>query len=378
MPGALGGAWTELLVLQPTAFCNIDCTYCYLPARNDRRRMSSDVLEAIFRAVLRSRFVLDTLTVVWHAGEPLVLPPDWYGSAFAIAERYRPAGLRLRHSFQSNGLLLDALWVDFLSRSGAEIGLSIDGPSHLHDARRRTRSGAGTHTRAMRGLSLLREADLPFHVISVLTAGSLEQPDALFDFYVANGIRRVAFNVEETEGINTRSSLAGRSQEARFRDFLRRFFARMQAEPGAIVLREWERAVAVIRARGIAPAGQETEPMRIVSVDVSGNVSSFSPEFLGMRHEQYGDFSFGNVLSEDIDTIAGRVLASSLASDIHTGVAACECSCAWFRYCGGGSPSNKLFENGSVASTETMFCRLVQQALLDVVLETIESGEATA
>src|ERR1700730_17458704 len=128
MSGACAGAWTELLVLQPTPFCNIDCTYCYLPARTDRRRMSSAVLAATFSAVLHSRFARDVLTVVWHAGEPLVLSPDWYETAFAIAERYRPAGLRVRHAFQSNGLLLDARWVDFLASSGAEIGLSIDGP----------------------------------------------------------------------------------------------------------------------------------------------------------------------------------------------------------------------------------------------------------
>lgn len=378
MPRPAEGVWTELLVLQATPFCNIDCSYCYLPARADRRRMSAAVLDAAFRAVLRSRFVRDELTVVWHAGEPLVLPPSWYEEAFAVADRHRPAGLRLRHSFQSNGLLLDARWADFLAQSGAEIGLSLDGPAHLHDSRRRTRGGGGTHAQAMRGLALLREAGLPFHVITVLTAASLDEPDALFDFYAAHGISRVAFNVEEAEGANARSSLAGPAHEARFRAFLRRFFARMQAAPGAIALREWERALAVIRARGIAPEGQETEPLRIVSVDVAGNVSTFSPEFLGLRHPRYGDFCFGNVLSDEFETIAARALASPLASDIRAGITACERSCAWFRYCGGGSPSNKLSENGSVVSTETMFCRLVQQALLDEVLETIEGQEVAA
>jgi uncharacterized protein len=365
--------WTELLVLQPTPFCNIVCTYCYLPARNDRRRMSAAVLDAAFREVLQSRFVRDELTVVWHAGEPLVLPPDWYEAAFAIAERHRPPALRLRHSFQSNGLLLDARWIEFLRRSGAEIGLSIDGPAHLHDRTRLARNGAGTHARAMRGLTLLREAGLPFHVISVLTNASLDEPDTLFDFYAANGICRVALNIEETEGANSGSSLAGPAQEVRFRAFLRCFFARMQREPGTIVLREWERAIAVIRARGTTPCGQETEPLRILSVGVAGDVGSFSPEFLGMDDRRYGDLTFGNVLTDDIETITSRILASSLARDIRAGIAACERSCAWFRYCGGGSPSNKLYENGSVASTETMFCRLAQQVLLDVALETIEA-----
>src|SRR5439155_818094 len=207
-------------------------TYCYLPARTDRRRMSAAVLDATFRGVLQSRFVRNELTVVWHAGEPLALPPDWYEAAFARAERHRPHALRLRHSFQSNGLLLDARWIEFLRRSGAEIGLSIDGPAHLHDRTRLTRSGAGTHWRAMRGLD---------------------------------------------------------------------------------------------------PYGQETEPLRILSVGVAGDVGSFSPEFLGMRDARYGDFTFGNVLTDDIETITSRILASSLARDIRAGIAACERSCAWFR-----------------------------------------------
>ncbi|MBX7268664.1 hypothetical protein KIF24_23340 [Micromonospora sp. Llam7] len=34
------------LVLQPTSFCNLDCTYCYLPDRRSRRLMSVPVATA--------------------------------------------------------------------------------------------------------------------------------------------------------------------------------------------------------------------------------------------------------------------------------------------------------------------------------------------
>jgi hypothetical protein len=30
----------RLLVMQPTPFCNLDCTYCYLPHRDDKRRLA--------------------------------------------------------------------------------------------------------------------------------------------------------------------------------------------------------------------------------------------------------------------------------------------------------------------------------------------------
>ena len=60
--------------------------------------------------------------------------------------------------------------------------------------------------------------------------------------------------------------------------------------------------------------------------------------------------------------------ALAMANDVAAGVSKCREGCAWFRFCGGGAPGNKYFENGSFDSTQTLFCRLHRQALADVVL----------
>ena len=48
------GAPEQLVVIQPTPFCNIDCDYCYLPDRNVTRRMSAETLSAIAHEVCTS------------------------------------------------------------------------------------------------------------------------------------------------------------------------------------------------------------------------------------------------------------------------------------------------------------------------------------
>jgi uncharacterized protein len=58
--------------------------------------------------------------------------------------------------------------------------------------------------------------------------------------------------------------------------------------------------------------------------------------------------------------------------EIQSGVQACRESCEYFDICLGGVPGNKLFENGSFNTTETLFCRLSKKAVIDVVLEQIE------
>jgi len=40
--------------------------------------------------------------------------------------------------------------------------------------------------------------------------------------------------------------------------------------------------------------------------------------------------------------------------------------------CGGGEPVNKLFENGSFASSETTYCRMTKMRATDLVLDRLE------
>jgi hypothetical protein len=80
----------ELLVVQPTPFCNINCRYCYLPDRNSRVVVAQQTLINLFSQVFASGWVQDCLSVVWHAGEPMVLPIGFYCDAFrANAARNR-------------------------------------------------------------------------------------------------------------------------------------------------------------------------------------------------------------------------------------------------------------------------------------------------
>ena len=87
--------------------------------------------------------------------------------------------------------------------------------------RRRTRSGKGTHARVMQGIDTLRRNGVPFHVICVIGAQSLDAVDELMDFFIAEGIRDVGFNIEEIEGVNRSSTLQQDDIDTRFRQVLR-------------------------------------------------------------------------------------------------------------------------------------------------------------
>jgi len=361
----------RLLVLQPTPFCNIDCSYCYLSDRKSTAKMSLATMDLVCQRVFESPFLDRQLEVAWHGGEPLTVPAAWYEEATALMARRCPAELQLRHCFQTNGLLLNKDWVRFFVRTGARVGLSIDGPADLHDANRRTRRGHGTHKGAMRAARLLQDEDHPFHVITVLTERALDHPERLFDFYVQNGIQEVGFNIEEIEGVHTGSSLADGSVETRFRKFIRRFFQLVWDAPGLLRVRELESAIGVLLSDEPV-RDQQNVPFAIVSVGCDGTISTFSPELLSAHHPRFDSFVFGHVATHRLSDIEHAPLFRAISSEIRRGVDACERSCRYFRWCGGGAPANKLFETERFDATETMHCRLTRQVVLDEVIAGIE------
>jgi uncharacterized protein len=361
----------ELLVIQPTPFCNIDCSYCYLPDRDSRKKMSTEVLHAVFARVFESDLVRHPFTVLWHAGEPLVMPPRFYEEAVGIAREHNREEMPVLHAVQTNATLISREWCDLFKAHDFLVGVSVDGPAFLHDRHRKTRRGEGTFTRVREGLRILAEEGVPVQVISVLTAYSLDYPDELFDFYQEVGAREVAFNVEEVEGPHARSTMQRAEIDARYRRFLDRFFTLATRASPPLFVRELDLA---LRSGGDGERAQEVTPFKIVNVDCEGNFSTFSPELLGIEGGPYGGFGLGNVLTDSLESVRSSPRLLALAADVAEGVERCRQTCPYFRRCGGVAPANKYFENGDLRSTETLFCRLTRKAVLDVTFAGLRRG----
>jgi uncharacterized protein len=370
----------ELLVIQPTPFCNIDCRYCYLPNRNSKAVVTLETLSNLFSQVFASGWAHDGLSVIWHAGEPMVLPIGFYRSAFRMIDALRPAGMGITHSFQTNGTLIDEPWCRFFAEEHINLGVSIDGPKRLHDRNRLSRSGRGTFDKTIAGIRLLRRHEVPFHVISVLSMDGMLAPREMFDFYVDEGIQHVCFNVEESEGDYVSQSFANTDVEAAYYRFLSEFWRLSTQAPGTIAfVREIEHALQqVIRPKDAPFTNQLVEPFAITSMDWAGNVSTFSPELLGMKNREYEDFLLGNINHDKLVDFPERANFSKMLNDIEKGIAMCRASCEYFSVCGGGEPVNKLAENGTFASTETTYCRVTKMQATDLVLDALERVQPSA
>jgi uncharacterized protein len=377
------GAWgpVRLLVIQPTPFCNLDCDYCYLPDRGNRRRISLAVLEAAVERVLESPWFEGGFTLLWHAGEPLTMSIAFYDEATAriqaLLERRGLPPSTVVQSLQTNATTIDGAWCDCFARNGIHVGVSMDGPAFLHDAHRVTRTGLPTHAAVMRGIGWLQRRGIPFQVIAVLTAESLNHAEAMADFFLEHGIADVGFNMEETEGANAHSSLeasgaARQALEARYQSFMAVIWRRSREHPDRLRIREFDGVASLASSGARLAATDMNTPFVIVNVDAAGNTSTFDPELLSVATADYGDFSFGNVLSSSLEAMAASPKFERVAAEIAAGVERCRSSCEYFGLCGGGAGSNKYWEHGSFDCSTTQHCRYRIQLVTDVVVEGME------
>jgi uncharacterized protein len=356
----------RLIILQPTSYCNINCSYCYLNHRDDKRLMSQEVVEALRDKIFWRLPRQSAPIVVWHAGEPTTAPIGWYEHAYGRLLDVAPA--QTSFAMQSNGVAINERWIELFRRTNTNVSLSIDGPQRFHDARRRTRNGKPTWQVAVRTLKRLQGAGFDPSVITVLHPQGLECPGAYYAFYRDHSITQVSFSVDELEGANRISSFASRDFKPAITAFLVAMLEQAYRDNFPLHIREVERIAQKLAGVELSE-NEQVEPWAAIVVAVDGSVSTFSPEFMEMSAPAYDNFVFGNILNNSFEDCSRRPSFWRASQEIEQGVAACKASCKYFAVCGGGSPVNKLSEKGDMTVTETDFCRLTTQTSADALLK---------
>ena len=310
----------RLIILQPTPYCNINCSYCYLGHRDDKRLMSREVVEALREKIFRRLSPRSAPIVVWHAGEPTAAPIEWY--EYAYGRLLDVAAPHASFAMQSNGIAIDDRWIDLFRRTNTNVSLSIDGPQRFHDARRRTRNDKPTWHLAIRALKRLQNAGFDPSVITVLHPDGLQCPEDYYAFYREHGVTQVSFSVDELEGANKSSSFGGRDFKPAVTGFVLAILGQAYRDDFPLHIREVERIAQKLAGFELSE-NEQVEPWAAIVVAADGSVSTFSPELMEMNAPDYGNFVFGNILEGDLEDFSNAQAFLRARREIAQGVSAC-------------------------------------------------------
>lgn len=176
------------VMAKPTgAKCNLSCDYCFFLKKEQLYpgstfRMADEVLEAYIRQTLEAHRV-PQVTIAWQGGEPTLMGLDFFRRAVELEKKYARPGMRIENTLQTNGVLIDARWCRFLRENHFLVGLSLDGPRHLHDAYRHDKVGNSVFDRVVKAARLLQKHRVEFNVLCTVNAANSRQPLEVYRFF---------------------------------------------------------------------------------------------------------------------------------------------------------------------------------------------------
>lgn len=177
--------------------CNLGCQYCFylekeklFPAQ-ENYRMSDEVLETYIRTYIQSQKT-PAVQFAWQGGEPTLMGLSFFRKVVILQQKYA-GGRDIHNAFQTNGTLLDDAWCAFFATEKFLVGLSLDGPEHIHNRYRIDKKGAGSHRHVMAGLQCLKKWRVEFNTLTCVTRQSPEEALEIYRFLKQQGVEFMQF-----------------------------------------------------------------------------------------------------------------------------------------------------------------------------------------
>ena len=176
------------VMAKPTgAICNLDCEYCFFLSKEalypgSPFRMGDDVLETYIKQIIESQNV-PQVTIAWQGGEPTLMGLEFFQRAMELVEKYARSGVNIENTIQTNGTKLDHDWCRFFKKHNFLVGLSMDGPEHIHDTYRVDKNGKGTFERVMTAARLLQKYNVEFNILCTVHSANGDHPLEVYRFF---------------------------------------------------------------------------------------------------------------------------------------------------------------------------------------------------
>lgn len=181
----------KLIIKSVGDYCNIKCKGCFYFDKDQSNvtLMDQSTLEKIIDLSLENG---NNHYISWHGGEPLLAGIDFYEYAISLQKKHKNS--KWINSIQTNGILLNKKWVEFLKTNNFGIGISINGNREFHDAVRLNQNGKGTYDYAIRGLNLLHRENINPGIICTVTKSMETFGKKIFHDLVKLGATYISFN----------------------------------------------------------------------------------------------------------------------------------------------------------------------------------------
>lgn len=323
--------------------CNLNCTYCFYLEKADFfnqtkvHRMSDHVLEEMIRQLMQQSG--PEVSMTWQGGEPTLMGLDFYKKAVAFQQQYGN-GKTVGNGFQTNGVLINEAWADFLAQYQFLVGLSLDGPRHIHDKYRRDNGGNGTWKKVDKAAKLLLSKGVATNAMVCLNDYSVNYPEEIYNYHKNLGLSFMQFiPIVETDKNDPTKAAPFSITAEQYGEFLCRMFDLWQKDFQQGMPTTSVRHFESVFHRYVGLPAPECTMMRECGVYlvVEHDGSCYCCDFFVEEDKYLGNITQGQTLLAMLNSGRQHRFGQAKADLNDT----CK-ACPWLPYCYGGCPKDRI------------------------------------
>ncbi|MEI7613565.1 MAG: radical SAM protein [Betaproteobacteria bacterium] len=348
------------LLVKVHSRCNLMCDYCYeyncgnTSWRKKPKEMSEVVYEQMLLRVrdhslrhgVREQFFS------FHGGEPLLRRPDFFRYAVARAKEVLGPEISIKFGTQTNATLLTEETVNLFAELEIGVGVSIDGPEHVHNKNRVYSNGRPSYQDTLSGLQHLlteRGRSIFGGILAVMDVN--EDPIPVFEHL--SSFRPPSVDFLEPHG-NWDELPIGKASadDLRYADWLIRLFDYWFDGGGrAVPIRKFEEIIEHLLGGKGSVESFGLEPVSLLTIATDGAIemvdcikaSGPDAEYLGL-----------NVFDHEFDAALAHPMMRLRQIGIDALAASCR-SCKLVWVCGGGYLPHRYSTNNGYINP-TIYC----------------------
>ncbi len=186
-----------LLIKPASSLCNLRCSYCFYHDVSSHRETASfgvmreDLLETLVRKALAQAD--GQCMFGFQGGEPTLAGLDFYRRLVQLQKQYNIKNIRIINTIQTNGMLIDDEWAEFLAEHRFLVGLSLDGTREVHDHFRVDEKGNGTYDRVVAAARRLEKHHAEFNILCVVNNYVARYAKQVYQNLKKQGFRYIQF-----------------------------------------------------------------------------------------------------------------------------------------------------------------------------------------
>lgn len=362
----------NFFLIDLTKGCNLKCTYCFRELDRNTPKMEDTRLAEICGALIAysRKNPNQHMTIQAWGGEPLLE----LSKVLEIRKRFDDEGLNPQIEIETNATLITEDVARKLFESRINVGVSIDGPSCVHNNQRPFLNLSPSLDAVEKGILNLRRAGYQsFGSITVVTQATYDHLKEVIEYLSVNlQLHTIKLNLMRQTVNNLDLALpldAIDSYVEKLIDCMRNCMNK------GVHLREQNisQRIANLVYRpcdNICNAHGCHGGYRMLSIDANGDV--FPCELTDDQN-----YNLGNISDDSFDALVFRAIENNHAYFRKRNMDAC-LNCPWFFYCRGGCKAAAKYHYGDpskIDQTECIFNQKLYPKLADILLNEPKFGK---